>query len=84
MMVVPVVPVAPIVVAVPAPVARKFEVAPGIARRVAMAAEAFDHTIKVPFGVLDTFVAAAAPVPRLSLSRHTAHQQKRGKTDAPK
>ena len=68
MIAVMVVVVAPIVVVVPAAVARKFKVAPGVTGRVAVAAEAFDHAIKVPFGVLNTFVAAA-PVPRLGMGR---------------
>jgi hypothetical protein len=76
---------APIVVAMPAAVACILEVAAGLARRVAVAAETFDRTIEPPFGVLDTLVAAAAPVPRLRLGRRgTTQQHKRGKTDAPK
>jgi hypothetical protein len=67
-------PVAPIVVAVPAPVARIFKVAPGITGRFAVAAETLDSAIEVPFGARDTFVAAAPPVPRLRLGRRGTTQ----------
>jgi len=65
--------VVPVVVVVPARFARKFKVAPGVTCRIAVAAEALDGAIEVPFGVLDTFVAAA-PAPRLGLSRRGTAQ----------
>ena len=63
---------APIVVAMPAAVACILEVAAGLARRVAVAAETVDSVIEVPFGALDT-ITAAAPFPRLSLSQRDSH-----------
>ena len=74
----------PIVVVAPTTVARILEIATGIARRFAVTAPTLDRAIEPPFGMLNTFVAAA-PVPRLRLGRRgTTQQHKRGKTDAPK
>jgi len=64
----------PIVVAVPTAVACILEIAAGFTRRVAVAAPTLDLAIEPPFGVLDTLVAAAAPVPRLRLSRRGTTQ----------
>ena len=54
-------------VAVPAPVACVFEVAAGFTCRIAVTAPTLDRAIEPPFGMLNTFVAAATPVPRLRL-----------------
>ena len=70
MLIAAVAPVPPIVVTVPARVAYIFEAVAGFARCVAVAAPALDSAIEVPFRALDT-VAAAAPIPRLGISRRT-------------
>jgi hypothetical protein len=59
--------------ALPAAVAYIFEVATSVARRFAMTAPTLDSAIELPFGMLNTFVAAA-PVPRLRLGRRCTTQ----------
>jgi len=76
----------PIAIVAVAPVACPLEVVARVARRVAVAAEAFDHTIEVPFGVANTIVTV---FPTLGLGRYAAHhrtsyQQKRHNSCAPK